>query len=290
MRGYLAEGRERTERALGMAHAPDHPDARIKALEAAGGLCYWQNDGPASERWYQEALNLARAAGDLAGEANALYNLTFGTIYLLAREGDLPPDARGAGRRYALEALEIYRRLGDRPGEARALWAISNTYYDERATKEGADYAAEALAVFREVGDVFMIGWAQYTLSLYYLQVGDLPTATDMLEEALGIFNEASDVTGYVLVLDAIAFLAHTVGDVKTAAELSGAVAELEQRSGTGLTAPNRSNVGWDPKALGTDAETQAAFSAGRRLSADEAVSRAIDWLRAHRTTPAAGP
>ncbi|MDQ4005528.1 MAG: adenylate/guanylate cyclase domain-containing protein, partial [Actinomycetota bacterium] len=51
-RGYLAEGRRKLEHLL---HAPggEAPTAaRFKALTGAGGLAYWQNDYPATERFY----------------------------------------------------------------------------------------------------------------------------------------------------------------------------------------------------------------------------------------------
>jgi predicted ATPase/class 3 adenylate cyclase len=280
MRGYLAEGRDRTERAIALPHAADHPEALMAALEAAGGLSYWQNDGPASARWYSEALALARSAGDLAGEANALYNLTFGTIYLRA-----PLDPASAaeksqqGRVYAMEALDIYRRLGDRAGEARALWAISNTYWGSAETPEAAEYARDALAIFRELGDTFQIAWSQYTLALYDLRIVGEAAAAERLAEALRIFGEASDVTGYVLVMDAVAFLASRTGDHQTAARLSGAVADLERRTGTGLGAPNRDISGWEPEVLRDDPATAAAYAEGTQLSPEDAVAAARAWL-----------
>ena len=112
----------------------EHPAARLHALEAAGGLAYWQSDGDAAERWYTEALELARAAGDPAGEANALYNLTFAAVYAAGRT---PAEGDEQAREHGLGALEIYRRLGDRPAEARALWAISNTYWQREHHRRG---------------------------------------------------------------------------------------------------------------------------------------------------------
>jgi len=284
MRGYLAEGRERTERALAMPHADDHPDARTAALEAAGGLAYWQSDGDAAERWYTEALELARAAGDLAGEANALYNLTFAAVYASDRS---PRESSGRAREHALEALEIYRRLGDRPAQARALWAIANTYWSPEFVAEAVVHAQEALTIFREVGDEFMIGWARYTLAKAEMERGDHLAAAAGLAESLAIFAAANDVSGYVLVIDSIAALAEKLGDIDTAAGLAGAVAELERRSGTGLNAPNRDLVSWDPGRLRDDPATAAAFEAGRRLTPEEAAELASSWLAGR---AAAGP
>jgi predicted ATPase/class 3 adenylate cyclase len=276
MRGYLAEGRARTERALGMPHAQEHPEARLAALEAAGGLAYWQSDGDSAERFYTEALELARASGDPAAEANALYDLAFATVYA---SGRTPMDNGRRARGYALAAVEIYRRLGDRHAEARALWAIANTHWNRDDWSESSTYATRALAIFREVGDQFMIGWTSYTLALAEMQAGDPAVAAGRLHESLAIFAEADDVSGYVLVIDAIAALAAHTGDLDTAARLAGAVAELERRSGTGLNAPNRDIVDWDPSVLHEDPATAAAFEAGRLLPAERAVDLAQSWL-----------
>lgn len=279
MRGYLAEGRERTERALAMPHAHEHPEARLAALEAAGGLAYWQSDGTAAERFYTEALELARAAGDPAAEADALYNLTFAAVYATGRS----PGAGGeAARGHALAALEIYRRLGDRAAEARALWAISNTFWQRDHLPEAAEYAAQALAIFREVDDTFMIGWSRYTLALTQFQEGDKSAAAEGLDESLAIFSDANDVSGYVLVIDAVAALATKAGELDVAARLSGAVAELERRSGTGLNAPNRDLVGWDPADLRDDPSTAGAYREGMLLAPEEAVALARSWLADH--------
>jgi predicted ATPase/class 3 adenylate cyclase len=273
MRGYLDEGRERTERAVAMPHAADHPAARLAALEAAGGLAYWQGAGDVAVGRYEEALALARTMDEPAAVANALYNLTFAAVYSTQYE------EVDAARGFADEALEIYRRLGDHAGEARTLWAISNTYWGRRIPEEALAYAVQALALFRELGDTFMIGWCRYTIGLYSLMKGDLDEAASSLAECLDIFSEAQDVTGYVLVVDGIASLAWQRGDHHAAARLAGGVAELERRSGTGLAAPNRNNAGWDPSIVRDDPATAGSWQAGAELSADETVEAARAWL-----------
>jgi hypothetical protein len=133
--------------------------------------------------------------------------------------------------------------------------------------------------IFRETDDTFMIGWSRYTLALAELQTGDHAAAAAGLGESLAIFAEAHDVSGYVLVIDAISGLAVRTGDPDTAARLAGAVAELERRSGTGLNAPNRDLVGWDPTRLRDDPSTAAAFREGTLLAPEEAVALARGWL-----------
>jgi tetratricopeptide (TPR) repeat protein len=271
MRGYLAEGRERLERALALPDASNHPMARLAALEAIGGVAYWQGDGLVAQTRYEESLALARELGSMSAEANARYNLSFAYMYL--PDGRATPDL---ARAEADKALEIYERIGDRVGVAKTLWALANTYWTSNQwTPEAVDVAERALAGFRAIDDRFQIAWASYTVGLYALKSRDIAKAAARLGDALDIFSDARDVSGYVLVLDAIAFLALLSGDAANAARLSGAVTELERRSGTGLNPMNRETMGWHPEELQTNPDTSDAWAAGTRLTTSEAVEAA---------------
>jgi predicted ATPase/class 3 adenylate cyclase len=281
MRGYLAEGLARARTALGLARAEDFPECRARALDAAGGLAYWMGDGELSRSFYEQSLELQRALGNRAGEAWALYSLSFTFLYTSIGAEDkeqvrraLPPVG---------EAIRIYREIGDRKGSAMALWAQSNVLWtlepaiDDPEFAQSRHSAAEALEIFREEGDSFMTAWTTYTLSLTDLRLGDWETTRSRLREALVTFHEAGDVSGYVLVLDGFAVLADRQGDLQRAARLSGAVRELERRTGTGLNPSNRKILGFDPSRLATDEATRAAWHEGEGLSADAAIEYALE-------------
>jgi predicted ATPase/class 3 adenylate cyclase len=275
MRGYLVEGRDRLARALALPDVANHPDARMLGLEAIGGIAYWQGEGQAAQEFYLESLSLAQARKSLLDEANARYNLSF--AYMYTTDGRATPDV---AREQARKALDLYHRIGDRAGEARTLWAISNTYWAANDDpSEGIEHAERALAAFREVDDRFQIGWSSYTVGLFALQARDLGRAGERLAEALEMFAQAGDVSGYVLVIDAIALLAHLAGERATSAQLSGAVAELERRTGTGLNPMNRETMGWDPDGLKTNPETADDWHAGAQLTSSEAVDLARRFL-----------
>jgi predicted ATPase/class 3 adenylate cyclase len=278
MRGYLAEGRERLERALALPDAANHPEARLLGLEAAGGIAYWQGDGMASQDFYAQSLELARSMGSAEAEAREHYNLSFAYMY------DPQRAAPDLARSHALQALELYQRIGDRAGEARTLWALSNTAWTSGAfDDEAVDFAQRALAGFREIDDRFQIAWASYTLALFGLRRRELDVAATGLAEALEIFADAADVSGYVLVIDAVALLASRVGDTAVAARLSGAVAELERRTGTGLNPMNREVMGWTPDTLRDNPETAEDWAAGTSLTPADAVDEARQFLRVAR-------
>jgi tetratricopeptide (TPR) repeat protein len=267
MRGYLAEAREHAERVLALVGSIDHRDARGAALEAAGGIAYWQGDVAAARVWYEEALEIARAAGDDARIANAIYNL--------ASSASMEKDDQVRARALATEAVEIYRRLGDEAGIGRALWGEANSYYFFGDFTGGVERAREALEIFRRLGDRFMTGWTLYMMALSNLTLD--PTAMrQLLEEALPLFTESEDKSGYALVFDAFAALYWTEGDVKRAVRLAGYAAATEASAGTGLAKMNREFAGFYPATLTSDPELATAFAEGQHLTLEQATELAL--------------
>ena len=266
-RGYLAEGREQAERVLEMPGGLEYPDARAAALEAAGGIAYWQADVPAVRRWYAEALELARASGDDARIANAIYNVTFS--FANSEEDQATAQA------LANESLAIYRRLGDQAGIGRSLWALANSYYFFRDIAGGVVTAREALAVFRAIGDRFMTGWALYMIAIYSLTT-DPEAMRAALEEALPLFTEIDDKSSYALIFDAFAALAYTQGDVDRAVRLAGYAAATEASSGTGLAKMNREFADFYPETLTNDPGLAAIYAEGQRMTLEQATELAL--------------
>lgn len=267
MRGYLAEAREHAERLLSMPGSLDFPDVRAAALEAAGGIAYWQGDLNAARGWYEEALEIARASGDEARIANALYNVSF--TFTLAQEDQV------RARTLAREAVEIYRRLGDEAGVGRSLWGEANTYYFFRDFAGGIALAEEALEIFRRRDDRFMIGWTLYMLALYNLTL-DRAAMRQMLEEALPLFTEIEDKSGYAMIFDAFAALFWTEGDVRRAMRLAGYASATEASTGAGLARINRESADFYPATLTTDPELAADFAEGQRMTVEQATEVAL--------------
>ena len=267
MRGYLAEAREQAERVLALPGTTDHPEARGAALEAAGGIAYWQGDILAARAWYAEALELARAAGDEAAMANAIYNMTF--------TFEMEHEDMVASRALAEEAVAIYRRLGNESGIGRALWGLANSYYFFRDFAGGVAIAREALEIFRRTDDRFMIGWSLYILATYNMQL-DRTAVRGGLEEALPLFTEIEDKSSYALIFDAFAALDWAEGNVNRAVRLHGYASATESVTGTGLAKMTRDFAGFFPATLTSDPELAAAYAEGQRLSLDEATALAL--------------
>ena len=267
MRGYLAEAREHAETVLALAGSTDHPDARGAALEAAGGIAYWQGQLDVARGWYEEAVEIARASGDDSRIANAIYNLSF--TFTLEHEDQVQ------ARSLAREAVEIYRRLGDEAGVGRSLWGEANTYYFFRDFAGGIDLASEALEIFRRRGDRFMTAWTLYMLALYNLTL-DRPAMRQLLEEALPLFTEIEDKSGYAMIFDAFAALFWTEGDVTRAIRLAGYASATEASTGAGLARINRESADFYPATLTTDPELATAFAEGQHLTVEQATELAL--------------
>jgi predicted ATPase/class 3 adenylate cyclase len=267
MRGYLAEAREQAERVLAMPATRDNLDLRAAALEAAGGIAYWQADTDGARIWYEEALQLARASGDESRIANAIYNVTF--TFTLEHEDQVKAQSLAA------EAVAIYRRLGDEAGIGRALWGLANSHYFFRDFLGGIEVATEALSYFRRTGDRFMIGWSLYILAIYNLTIDPSQMRT-ALEEALPLFTETDDKSSYGLIFDAFGALYFTEGDLRRAVQLGGFGAAAEASTGTGLAKLNRDFAGFHPEDLIDDPTYAALYAEGQRMTVAQATEVAL--------------
>jgi predicted ATPase/class 3 adenylate cyclase len=263
MRGYLSEARERAMRVLALPDVAAHPEVRYRALEAAGGIAYWQGDMDEARRIYQEQGRVAAELDDLRGQATAAYN----EAMTYALESD-----SSEARRLALDALDKYRALGDRHGEGLAQWAYLNALaYDSEPDADGL--ALQTVEIFREVKDNFMLAWALYTRALIQTQGQQLDAARASLVEAIGIFQVTGDLSGYALVLDGFASVEWLKGNRDLAMRIAGAAAAIQDVSGVQLARRNREYAQFFPADLFSEAPLAAAYAEGQRLAADEAVA-----------------
>ena len=281
MRGYLAEGLERTRAALGLPSSHDHPSLRADALTAAAGLAYWRAQAEQSRAWYQEEIEARRALGDRRGLAEALYSISFTWSILDLRQEDFALRAKEV----IDEALAIYTELGDEAGVGRCEWALANRAYGVGDIDGAIEHATHARDVFLRTGDSFMVGWASFTVALGALAQdqgadGPLPErraeAARLLAETLEIFSEAQDVSGYTLVLDTMSLVAFRDGDLERAARLNGAVHNLERTTGTGLNWWNREVLDFAPDDVFDEPRLAALVAEGESMTTEEAVAYAL--------------
>ncbi|MGI8998218.1 MAG: hypothetical protein ACR2GO_00690, partial [Candidatus Limnocylindria bacterium] len=281
MRGYLAEGLERVERALALPNSRDYLHERADALSAAAGLAYWLADIDKARGFYREEIAARHELGDQRGLAEANYGVSFTwSIMDLAEEG-----AAENAEQHINAALAIFREIQDAPGIGRCEWALANVLWVTGKIDASRQHGLHSLDVFESIDDSFMVGWASYTLGLAALSDDDAAggsalsraEARDRFAHALRTFAEAQDLTGYALVLDAFAIVAFRDGDRTRAARLSGAVSKYERSSGTGLNLWNRKILNFHPEELRRDTSLADALAAGEALSDAEAVAYALE-------------
>ncbi len=267
-RGHLAEARERAGRVLALPHPHEHPLARARALEAAGGIVYWQGDMADARRFYQECADIMRVHGSKADLANALYNLAF--PFIVAREKQRP-----TGIALLMEAQALWREIGDRAGLARALWALGTDAQQNGEYDAAQSYTDETVMLQRELGNPFDLGWALHLQGSVAMQTGRLASARESFEEAMVIFREAADVTGMMLILSDFSELARGEGDRRRAVTLLGAVGALRRSSGAGLQ-DIVDDVEGRMVARELSADDQPLLAAGHAMSLEDAVRYAL--------------
>jgi len=253
------------------------PRVRYRALEAAGGILYWLGDYRAAFGVYDESLGVARALGDRALEAQALYNRAF------TGEGDDPFQLmQTEGREAAEEALAIWRELGDRAGVAQALWALGNADQFSGNLDPAEQEYLEALAIFRELGNRYYVAWSTSELGWIALRRSDWVMATRFLAESLEAFAAADDVSAGPLLLGSLAWTAYNLGEVVPAFRLAGASARLEREHGVGLAEVARlfSDIPNVRDMLEKHPEGPAEFAAGEAMDFRQGVAYALEWAR----------
>jgi len=161
---------------------------------------------------------------------------------------------------------------------AKTLWGIGTSEFWMRRLPEAKLHTSQSLVLARELEDAFLTPWVLYLDAVVALALGELDRVAPSLREALVTFQQANDVSAYALVLDAFAALAVRAGDRERAARVSGAVAELEARSGTGLNRVNRAIIGFDPTELSADPALQDAWSDGTAMDPEELAAQLQEY------------
>ncbi len=274
MRGHLQEGRQRAERVLALPGAEAHPEAYLRALEAAGGVAYWQGDLDATERLYRRRLELARGTADPRTIANALYDLSF--VYTVP--------SKGLDKAKALldESLALFREVADREGEAKVLWALSSYYMATYRWDDAAAVLPPVIETFRAGGNRFGLGWALQSFALARIRQGRLDEAEPPLVEGMRIFREAGDLSGIVLYLHDLAELAAARGRIEPALRIYGGASELARKTGSKLADVWREeNTVWAEAtrtmlAALDPAQREALMAEGVAMSMDEAIDHAL--------------
>ena len=266
-RGRAAEGAGLLQRLLDAPAAQRATLPRGRALAAAARLLLKTGGYAVAADYCEEALAIARAAGDdyLVADLHYLY------AYTLLRRGQ-----SGAALPLIESGLDLARRLGE-PCLLTGHLLTARLYaaYAEGDHASAVRDAAEALRWFRQAGDRLQIGQMLGNLGTFELAAGDLDAATRHLAESLDIARELSSRSDIVYET-CNRGLAEYLGGSRAAAEALFAESfDLARRTGMksstayaliglALTGRDRANPGWSARLHG--AADQALADLGHAL------------------------
>jgi predicted ATPase/DNA-binding CsgD family transcriptional regulator/transcriptional regulator with XRE-family HTH domain len=280
-RGSLPEGRawldELLERAAGA-----RPALRARALRHAPLLWFWELDASRACTLANEGLDLSRALGDREGEAFALTYLAYGRL----AAGDRPTTVRPLLE----EAVATARRAESRVAAYTALFGLARALAADQQHEQAVILDREAVALQRAQDDhaFLAITLSRYAQSL--IRLGALPEARAALEESFGLHRMVGQNQSFVSLLDPLVELALAEENFARALQLDGAAEALHAalgvpRAPARLRAAVGDGRGRARSALGTAAAEQA-WSAGTRLSLDEAVRLGLQAAERTRVSP----
>jgi class 3 adenylate cyclase/tetratricopeptide (TPR) repeat protein len=135
---------ENYEEALALARSAGDPGTEVGALRGLARAAREQGRFEEAEPYLEQGLALAREIRDRMGVAHTLYELS----WLAYRRGNVK---KMEG--YAKDSLVICRELGDRQGIADALNSLGSAASLRRETELAKRYMKESLALCREIGD-----------------------------------------------------------------------------------------------------------------------------------------
>ena len=280
VRGHGAEGADALRALLDAPGAHEATLARARALAAAAHLLGQTSGYAIAGDYCQEALAIARAAGD----DNLVAELLQIRAVILVRLGQ-----HGAALPLIESGLGLARRLGEPQLTARLLSARVHAADAEGDSVGAIRYAAEALPLSRQAGDRIQEGALLGSLGYLELSAGDLHAARRHLAESLDIARSFNDRYGAVYQTFNLGLAEYLSGSPGAAEALFAESFDLARRTGMkvqmayallGLALAGRSGAdpGWSAQMHG--AADQALADLGCTVEPLEARLAGLDRQR----------
>ena len=268
VRGHLAEGRARLERAL-QATSDQAPAQRRRAFTAAASFGLLQGDHAAAIRFADAALAAAREDEDGRFVANALSNL--GAILLAA--GD-----RERAASTLEEAVERARAAGDERIAALAINNLGDFALTVGDYERAEPLFRESLRLLRARGDTANVARSLFNNGAVDLMLNRVAAAADRFHESLTLCRTSGDREDSAWSLLGLAATNVATGDGERGATLLGAARAVLAQMGADFkpferhldeVTEERSRT-----LLGT-AGHEAALRRGSSMTLDEALDLA---------------
>jgi predicted ATPase len=245
-----------------------------------GLIAIVQGDYSEGQRYLDEALAAARAAGYRVDEAIALANLAW-----LALTQEAYPTARALGE----ESQALARAVGDDDALCLSLITLGRVVLGQGELSTARRLAEEGLAWARRIGNTWFLQYSLEVLGQVAMAEGNYADARRALRESLVVRQRTGNRFRIVNSLEGIAALAAAETEVQSAIQLAGASASRREAIGERPSPLEQSMVDkWlvpMQQALGQDA-IQSAWEAGRAMSLEQALELALAATQTPPTQP----
>jgi predicted ATPase/DNA-binding CsgD family transcriptional regulator len=260
VRGHAAEGTGALRTLLDAPAAQQATLLRARALAAAANLFGQAGSYPIATDYCQEALAIARAAGDDGLVADLLQE----QASVLVRQGQ-----PGAALPLVESGLGLAGRLGEAHLIGRLLAVRSYARDAQGDPTAGVRDTAEAARRFRQVGDRLQAGTMLGNLGYCELSAGDLDAARGHLAEALDIARALNARSGMVYGTFNLGLADYLGGSPTAAGALFAETLDLARRMG--MRAPTAyALIGL---AMAGDGGADPAWSVRLHGAADQALA-----------------
>lgn len=216
IRGLMTEGRRWLSDALEISTGVQ-PGVLSKAYYAAGFAALGQGDYVQAKMFFEEALQLAREAGDVRLEAQSLQQI--GWIVMTRGKYETSHDERAV--ELAHKALELAEQIGEKVVQSGALNILAEVAAENGDEAQERELYEQSLALRRELGDRRLIANSVLMLGSADLARGDYERATPLLQEGLSLAKELHDTWSMSLALTNLGRVAlQSTGDATEAQRL----------------------------------------------------------------------
>jgi predicted ATPase/DNA-binding CsgD family transcriptional regulator len=255
---------------LSVARALGDEELVASGLDALGIIASEAGNPAKSILLHEESLALRRRLRDQRGIAISLYNLGVADLALL-----------NAPRCASLfeEAARRFEALGDARIQACAMINLGQAAMLQGDHARTGALNRDALRLFRALGDRRLVALATCNVADSLKQEGDYPQAAAQLAEGIAEIAQVKDLAAAAEATEFVAELAEALAEPAAAARLFGAAEALRAATHARRLPQNEAEyerrVEATRAALGRSA-TETAWSAGRLLTAEQAIAEAI--------------
>jgi len=273
-KGELAQAKAFHGEALKLRRAVDDKRGIAVSLSNLAGIATIQGDYDLAEAQLTEAAESFRALHDPFSLGAALSMLAD----VAARRGDYDRANQAVD-----EAMPILRELKDPSATAIALVIVGDSLRAQGKPERAARQYEEALELFREAGHHRGEAGALSGLAAVALDNGDVEQALALLADSLRLLGPTGDQELLLGALDEVARGVAATGDFESAARFYGAVTNMRKAIGAARTVSAEA-IHQGVSALARQELGSASFAAaeavGRKLSAEQVVTEAMEWTK----------